>query len=271
MRRREAAGGGAAWSDDGADCRDTAALRPADGSKAVRMDQDGRTMAGVEQMVPRMADHQSSSDNEEHADDVERARPTEIARRRQCEDDQRASETTGSSRRLQAVGSGAAQCARYVTIDPRREEHTQATQNQPIDEEQLYYDAAGVCTKGRIYGLGSLAGKTRRYADPDASTSQEPMVRLSEFDAVVQRLAQFEAFVQSHLGMRMDFGANTSQAPPPPPPQEHHQQIRWRRPLSAERDVARFGRSGLIGSGVGAREKEVGDNGGCESEDEGRE
>ncbi|KAK9140307.1 hypothetical protein Scep_009988 [Stephania cephalantha] len=35
----------------------------------------------------------------------------------------------------------------------------------------------------------------------------------------------FEAFVQSHLGMRMDFGANTSHAPPPPPPQEHHQQI----------------------------------------------
>ncbi|KAK9158449.1 hypothetical protein Scep_005023 [Stephania cephalantha] len=51
------------------------------------------------------------------------------------------------------------------------------------------------------------------------------MVRRSEFDAVVQRLAQFEAFVQSQLGMRMDFGANTSQAPPPPPPQEHHQQV----------------------------------------------
>ncbi|KAK9125693.1 hypothetical protein Scep_014539 [Stephania cephalantha] len=78
----------------------------------------------------------------------------------------------------------------------RHEEHTQATPDQPIDEEQLYYDAAG-----------------------------EPMVRRSEFDAVVQRLAQFEAFVQSQLGMRMDFGANTSQAPPPPPSQEHHQQV----------------------------------------------
>ncbi|KAK9132497.1 hypothetical protein Scep_012025 [Stephania cephalantha] len=43
------------------------------------------------------------------------------------------------------------------------------------------------------------------------------MVRRLEFDAVVQRLAQFEAFVQSQLGMRMDFGANTFQAPPPPP------------------------------------------------------
>ncbi|KAK9094311.1 hypothetical protein Scep_025780 [Stephania cephalantha] len=88
----------------------------------------------------------------------------------------------------------------------------------PIDEEQLYYDAAGVCPKGRVYRLGSLARKTRRYADPGASTSQEPMVRRSEFDAVVQRLAQFEDFVQSQLGMCMDFGANASRAPPPPPP-----------------------------------------------------
>ncbi|KAK9101435.1 hypothetical protein Scep_024865 [Stephania cephalantha] len=35
----------------------------------------------------------------------------------------------------------------------RREEHTQATPDQPIDEEQLYYDAAEVCPKGRVYGL----------------------------------------------------------------------------------------------------------------------
>ncbi|KAK9140400.1 hypothetical protein Scep_010081 [Stephania cephalantha] len=54
----------------------------------------------------------------------------------------------------------------------------------------LYYDAAGVCPKGRVYGLGSLARKTRRYADPGASTSQEPMVWRLEFDAVVKRLAQ---------------------------------------------------------------------------------
>ncbi|KAK9094816.1 hypothetical protein Scep_026285 [Stephania cephalantha] len=79
--------------------------------------------------------------------------------------------------------------------------------------------------KGACYGLGSLARKTRSYADPGASTSQEPMVRRSEFDVVVQRLAQFEAFGESQLGMRVDFGANTSQAPPPPPPHEHHQQV----------------------------------------------
>ncbi|KAK9166524.1 hypothetical protein Scep_001715 [Stephania cephalantha] len=114
----------------------------------------------------------------------------------------------------------------WAKLVRRREEHTQATPDQPIDEEQLYYDAAAVCQKGRVYGLGSLARKTRRYAVPGASTSQEPMVRRSEFDAVVQRLVQLEAFVQSQLGMRMDFCANTSQAPPPPPPQEHHLQVR---------------------------------------------
>ncbi|KAK9121722.1 hypothetical protein Syun_019339 [Stephania yunnanensis] len=65
----------------------------------------------------------------------------------------------------------------------------------------------------------------RRYADPCASMFQEPMVRHSEFDAVVQGLAQLEAFVHNQLGMRMDFGANASKAPPLPPPQEHHQQV----------------------------------------------
>ncbi|KAK9133475.1 hypothetical protein Scep_013003 [Stephania cephalantha] len=98
-----------------------------------------------------------------------------------------------------------------------REKHTQATPDQPINKEQLYYDAAGNCPKGRVYGLGSLVRKKRRYV--------ESMVRHSEFDAVVQRLSHFEAFVLSQLGMRMDFGANTSQAPPPPPPQEHHEQV----------------------------------------------
>ncbi|KAK9101130.1 hypothetical protein Scep_024560 [Stephania cephalantha] len=69
--------------------------------------------------------------------------------------------------------------SRVAKLVRRREEHTQATPDQPIDEEQLYYDAAGVCPKGRVYGLGSLARKTRRYADPGASTSPEPMVRRS--------------------------------------------------------------------------------------------
>ncbi|KAK9088870.1 hypothetical protein Scep_027952 [Stephania cephalantha] len=49
----------------------------------------------------------------------------------------------------------------HAKLVRRREEHTQATPDQPIDEEQLYYDAAGVCPKGRVYGLGSLTKKKR--------------------------------------------------------------------------------------------------------------
>ncbi|KAK9126269.1 hypothetical protein Scep_015115 [Stephania cephalantha] len=78
---------------------------------------------------------------------------------------------------------------------------------------------------GSFYGLGSLAKRKRGYEDPGANTSRELMVRRSECYAVVQRLVQFKAFIQSHLGIRMDFRASTSQAPPPPPHQEHHQLV----------------------------------------------
>ncbi|KAK9142384.1 hypothetical protein Syun_011784 [Stephania yunnanensis] len=71
----------------------------------------------------------------------------------------------------------------------------QAIPDQPIDEEQLYYDAVGECPKGRVYGLGSLAKRKRRYEDPGAVKSRKPMVRRSEFDAILQRFTQFEPFV----------------------------------------------------------------------------
>ncbi|KAK9088684.1 hypothetical protein Scep_027766 [Stephania cephalantha] len=77
----------------------------------------------------------------------------------------------------------------HAELVRRREEHTHATPDQPIDEKQLYYDATGECSKGRVYGLGSLAKRKRRYEDLGASMSREPMMRHSELDAVVQRLA----------------------------------------------------------------------------------
>ncbi|KAK9128636.1 hypothetical protein Syun_017433 [Stephania yunnanensis] len=55
----------------------------------------------------------------------------------------------------------------HVELVRRREEHAQATPDRPIDEKQLYYDAAGKCSKGRIYGLVSLAKRKRRYEDPE--------------------------------------------------------------------------------------------------------
>ncbi|KAK9162939.1 hypothetical protein Syun_003841 [Stephania yunnanensis] len=84
----------------------------------------------------------------------------------------------------------------HAKLVRRREQRTQDTLDQLIDEEQLYYDAVEECPKGRVYGLRSLAKRKRRY-DPSASTSRESMVRSSELDAIVQRLAQFEAYVQS--------------------------------------------------------------------------
>ncbi|KAK9148584.1 hypothetical protein Scep_007341 [Stephania cephalantha] len=41
-----------------------------------------------------------------------------------------------------------------------------------VDDEAVYYKVAGECPKGRVYGLGSLGRKKRKYADADASTSQ---------------------------------------------------------------------------------------------------
>ncbi|KAK9140688.1 hypothetical protein Scep_010369 [Stephania cephalantha] len=75
-------------------------------------------------------------------------------------------------------------------------ELTQATQDQPVDDEAVYYDMAGECPKGHVYGLGSLRRKKRIYAYPGSSTSQR------------------------QFGMTMD-GACLSQPPPPPP---HKQQ-----------------------------------------------
>ncbi|KAK9148021.1 hypothetical protein Scep_006778 [Stephania cephalantha] len=57
-------------------------------------------------------------------------------------------------------------------LQRRRQELTQTTSDQPVDDEAVYYKVAGECPKGRVYGLGSLGRKKRRYADPDASTSQ---------------------------------------------------------------------------------------------------
>ncbi|KAK9166796.1 hypothetical protein Scep_001987 [Stephania cephalantha] len=55
----------------------------------------------------------------------------------------------------------------------RPEEHTQATLDQPIDEEQLYYDTVRDCPKHHVYGLGSHGRRRRRrYADLGVSMSR---------------------------------------------------------------------------------------------------
>ncbi|KAK9083595.1 hypothetical protein Scep_030066 [Stephania cephalantha] len=93
-----------------------------------------------------------------------------------------------------------------------------------VDDEAVYYKVASECPKGRVYDLGSLGRKKRRYADPGASTSQVPqMVPHLEFDNVVEQLRQVVVFMQRQFGMTMD-GAGLSQPPPPPPPPPQEQQ-----------------------------------------------
>ncbi|KAK9125240.1 hypothetical protein Scep_014086 [Stephania cephalantha] len=113
--------------------------------------------------------------------------------------------------------------ADVAKLQMRHQELTQATLDQSVDDEAVYYKVAGECPKGRFYDLESLGRKKRRYADPGASTSQvSPMVPRSEFDSVPEQLRQVVAFMQMQLGMTMD-GAGLSQ-PPPPPPLPHEQQ-----------------------------------------------
>ncbi|KAK9085622.1 hypothetical protein Sjap_026033 [Stephania japonica] len=61
-------------------------------------------------------------------------------------------------------------------LQSRRQELTQATPEQSVDDEAVYLNVAGECSKGRVYGLGSVRRKKRRYGTPGASTSQTPDV-----------------------------------------------------------------------------------------------
>ncbi|KAK9107994.1 hypothetical protein Syun_024005 [Stephania yunnanensis] len=102
---------------------------------------------------------------------------------------------------------------------------TQATPNQSVDDEAVYLNVAGECPKGRVYGLGSLGRKKRRYADPGASMSQMPdMVPRAEFNVVAEQLRKVMEFMHQHLGMNMDGAGLSQQQPPPPPPPNDQQQ-----------------------------------------------
>ncbi|KAK9136479.1 hypothetical protein Syun_015809 [Stephania yunnanensis] len=107
-----------------------------------------------------------------------------------------------------------------VTASEALAELTQATLEQPVDDEAVYYNVTDECPKGRVYGLGSLGRNNIRYADSGASTSQlSKIVPRSEFDSVVEQLRQVVAFMQRQFDMTMDeAGLSQPQPPPPPPP-----------------------------------------------------
>ncbi|KAK9134432.1 hypothetical protein Syun_013762 [Stephania yunnanensis] len=87
----------------------------------------------------------------------------------------------------------------------RHQELTQATPGQPVDDKAMYYNVAGECPRGRVYSLGLLGRKKRRYVDPGAITSKIPdMVPRLEFDSVVEQLRLVVVFMWRQFGMTMD-------------------------------------------------------------------
>ncbi|KAK9087677.1 hypothetical protein Syun_030071 [Stephania yunnanensis] len=66
-------------------------------------------------------------------------------------------------------------------LQKRRQELTQTTPDQPVDDEVVYYKVAGDFPKGYVCSLMLLWRKKRRYVDPDASTSQVLAQRMDNF------------------------------------------------------------------------------------------
>ncbi|KAK9151216.1 hypothetical protein Syun_009525 [Stephania yunnanensis] len=84
-------------------------------------------------------------------------------------------------------------------------EPTRATPEQSVDDEAVYLNVAGESSKGRVYGLGSVGRKKRRYGAPGASTSETPdVVPRPEFNVVAEQLRKVMEFMQHHLGMNVD-------------------------------------------------------------------
>ncbi|KAK9087498.1 hypothetical protein Syun_029892 [Stephania yunnanensis] len=143
--------------------------------------------------------------------------------------------TTNRNTEVEGPGTGPSQhgggSVSFVTtherldrLQRRRQELTQATPDQSVDDEAVYLNVAGECPNGRVYGLGSLGRKKRRYADPGASMSQMPdMVPRAEFDVVAEKLRKVMEFMHQHLGMNMDGAGLSRQQPPPPPPHDQQQ------------------------------------------------
>ncbi|KAK9123500.1 hypothetical protein Sjap_013102 [Stephania japonica] len=79
-----------------------------------------------------------------------------------------------------------------------------ATPEQSVDDEAVYLNVAGECSKGRVYGLGSVGRKKRRYGTPGASTSQTPDVVRGRVRCRCEQLRKVMNFMHQDLGMDMD-------------------------------------------------------------------
>ncbi|KAK9120725.1 hypothetical protein Syun_018342 [Stephania yunnanensis] len=123
-------------------------------------------------------------------------------------------------------------------LQRRRQELTQTTPDQPMDDEAVYYKVAGECPKGCVYSLRSLWRKKRRYVDPDASTSQ-----VSETQGSRLR----DRFQLIHLGLILILGLGDGRAAGSPN-RSDGRKVRLGREITVERErVVREGELGSIG------------------------
>ncbi|KAK9125324.1 hypothetical protein Scep_014170 [Stephania cephalantha] len=102
----------------------------------------------------------------------------------------------------------------YDKLQRIRLELTQATPDQPVDDEAVYLNVVGECPKGRVYGLGSLGRKKRRYAYPGASTSQMPEMvpRASSisFRAITKGYGVYASAIRDDHGRSRPISATTT-------------------------------------------------------------
>ncbi|KAK9110242.1 hypothetical protein Sjap_018302 [Stephania japonica] len=102
----------------------------------------------------------------------------------------------------------------------RCRELTEATPDQSVDDEAVYLNVAGECPKGRVYGLGSLGRKKRRYARSLVLARPRCRIwcRVREFNVVAEQLRKVMEFMQE--ASRDEHGRSepiSKQQPPPPP------------------------------------------------------
>ncbi|KAK9085657.1 hypothetical protein Sjap_026068 [Stephania japonica] len=98
-------------------------------------------------------------------------------------------------------------------------ELTQCYTDQSVDDEAVYLNVAGECPEGRVYGLGSLGRKKRRYARSWCYHVRDAGYGAAcEFNVVASNYERLWSSCKKDLGMNMDGAAYLKEQPPPPPP-----------------------------------------------------
>ncbi|KAK9109951.1 hypothetical protein Sjap_018011 [Stephania japonica] len=150
------------------------------------------------------------------------------ARSRQATHENRNTEVEGPGTGPSKHGGGSVSFATtQERLAPERtSEATRATPEQSVDDEAVYLNVAGECSKGRVYGLGSVGRKKRGDTELLVLARRDAGCGAAgEFDVVAEQLRKVMNFMHQRLGMDMDeIGLAQQQPPPPPPPPPPHDQ-----------------------------------------------